>query len=63
MLGICGIKEARVGGVDFDKGNRAEYEVIQGSRKVSFRGASRFIMFRDEKLLEALSREDVVFYN
>lgn len=45
MLGIYGIKEARVGAADFDKGNRAEYEVIQGSRKVSFHGASRFIMF------------------
>lgn len=45
MLGIYGIKEARVGAADFDKGNRAEYEVIQGSRKVSLHGASRFIMF------------------
>ena len=46
MLGICSIKEARVDGVDFEAGNKAEHKVKQVSWKVRFHGALMVIMQR-----------------
>lgn len=50
-------------GVHFEERNKAEHKVKQVSWKVRFYGALMVIMFCNEKLLEALSRDNVLFPN